>query len=293
MKAILILFVLSLLPVSAYSYGDKAACLKGNADECYNIASAYENGFGVEINPEKAFKWYLKGAEYGEKYSQSKLAEFYKKGFGVKKDQNLSDKWFKKGEKVHENSPLKESCINGDGYDCLSFGNYYFGGELVKKDYKEALKWFKKGLEGSGKNLNEKLEYNIGLVFHLGGYGVQKNLTTATIWYAKAAEKNNKDAQNNLKSIINSQKEKNDSRRLLGKRVCSTWSNGENGWCGDVTEIIGDSLRIENYSIFCGKGGFLGICTNITVEGKQLFTDDSGQRYDNPRTLIMSKYGLD
>ncbi len=80
---------------------------------------------------------------------------------------------------------------------------------------------------------------------------------------------------------------------LLGKHVCSTWSNGKNGWCGDVTGLLGDSIRVENYRVFCGSGGFLGICTNINTGSYQLFTSDSGENYKNPRSIIVSKSSID
>ena len=82
------------------------------------------------------------------------------------------------------------------------------------------------------------------------------------------------------------------ANNLLGKHVCSTWSDGKNGWCGDVTQILGDSIRIENYKVFCGSGGFLGICTNITVNGRRLFTNDSGESYKNPNSMIVSKHSI-
>jgi hypothetical protein len=83
------------------------------------------------------------------------------------------------------------------------------------------------------------------------------------------------------------------NKALLGRHVCSTFDNGANGWCGDVTQILGDSVRIENYRVFCKKGGFLGICTNIRVGQHRLFTDNSGDKYKNPASIIVHRTQLD
>ncbi len=79
-----------------------------------------------------------------------------------------------------------------------------------------------------------------------------------------------------------------------GSYVCSTWSSGANGWCGYITQNLGNSVRVENYKVKCGRGGFLGICTNISggscTGNVRLFVDED---YKNPRSLIVPKSCLD
>ena len=79
-----------------------------------------------------------------------------------------------------------------------------------------------------------------------------------------------------------------------GEYVCSTFSGGNNGWCGYITQILGNSVRIENYKVKCNRGGFLGICLNVSMgscEGNvRLFVDDT---YRNPRNLIIPTSCLD
>ena len=86
----------------------------------------------------------------------------------------------------------------------------------------------------------------------------------------------------------------------VGDRVCHTWKNGKNGWCGYITQEFVNAVRIENYSAFCGSGGFLGICTNIyssddshCMGGYTLFTSDSGEAFKNPPDIVVPKYCLD
>jgi len=82
-----------------------------------------------------------------------------------------------------------------------------------------------------------------------------------------------------------------------GDYVCSTWSSGKNGWCGYITQNLGNSVRVENYKVRCGSGGFLGVCTNISggscTGNIRLFVSDEYEARDNPRSLIVPKTCLD
>lgn len=59
-----------------------------------NLGSLYENGNGVERNPEKAFAWYEKAAEQGDQYAQNNLGALYAKGDGVEKNNAWAVYWF-------------------------------------------------------------------------------------------------------------------------------------------------------------------------------------------------------
>lgn len=76
-----------------------------------------------------------------------------------------------------------------------------------------------------------------------------------------------------------------------GDYVCHTYANGKNGWCGYVTQKLSNSVRIENYKVRCGSGGFLGICTNISFGAcgghNRLFVDGEYEARDNPRSIIV------
>ncbi len=104
---------------------------------------------------------------------------------------------------------------------------------------------------------------------------------------ARAAEKERQAAEQRKAA------KKNRAQALVGRRVCSTFANGANGWCGYVTQALGDSVRVENYEVFCKKGGLLGICTNITngsCNGNtRLYIDET---YRNPKSIIVPTYCL-
>lgn len=80
----------------------------------------------------------------------------------------------------------------------------------------------------------------------------------------------------------------------VGSRVCSTFSGGKNGFCGYITQILGNSVRIENYKVFCGKAGIFGICTNLAAGSctgnTNLYVSET---YKNPKSLILKSYCLD
>ena len=80
----------------------------------------------------------------------------------------------------------------------------------------------------------------------------------------------------------------------VGDRVCS---DEKNGWCGFITQVLGKSLKIENYTVTCTDGGFLGICTNVSMGScggtERLFTSDSGEDYKNPKSIIVPSSCID
>lgn len=61
----------------------------------FEIAKAYETGFGFNKNYTEAAKWYLLAAKNGLAKAQAKLADFYVSGLGVSKDYDQAIKWYK------------------------------------------------------------------------------------------------------------------------------------------------------------------------------------------------------
>jgi len=54
----------------------------------------YENGEGVERNPEEAMKWYRKAAELGNKDAPNNMGVMHMTGVGVRRDYIKACMWF-------------------------------------------------------------------------------------------------------------------------------------------------------------------------------------------------------
>jgi len=77
-----------------------AICLplaeEGNAKAQAIVGKMYQDGRGVEQNPEEADKWYRRAAEQGLMKAQIRLGINYFFGDAVKKDHVEAFKWFLK-----------------------------------------------------------------------------------------------------------------------------------------------------------------------------------------------------
>uniref|UniRef100_A0AC34F8N3 DZIP3-like HEPN domain-containing protein n=1 Tax=Panagrolaimus sp. ES5 TaxID=591445 RepID=A0AC34F8N3_9BILA len=110
-----------------------------------NLAIAYDDGLGVEKNPEKALFWYLKVAEgkshndirnvpeaqQGFAEAQYNLAVKYHMGNGVVKDIEKAVHWYKK------------AADNGFVAALYNLGTLYFYGNGVEKSQTKAVQYFK------------------------------------------------------------------------------------------------------------------------------------------------------
>jgi len=161
MKKLRLLLFVILLPLLAMAQ---------TADECYNKATNYRNGWGgLKKDQVEAVKWFRKAAEKGHMKAQSMLALCYDSGDGVENDPTEALKWYKKASE------------QGDKSSPYFIGRMYKNGEGVPKDIKEAVKWFQIAAERDEPFAQEA----IGELYE-GGNGVEKNLQTAKEWYEKA-----------------------------------------------------------------------------------------------------------
>ncbi|GBB97619.1 hypothetical protein RclHR1_30140001 [Rhizophagus clarus] len=166
----------------------------------FDLAKYYEIGEGIEINLEKAFYWYHKAAENGNKKAMFNLSNNYKNGEGTEKNLEKAFYWYQKAvedddEKAiynlanfHENETAEndlEKAIywyqnaaeNGDKKAMYDLGVYY-----ENKDMEKAIYWYQE----SAKNGNEKAMYYVA-----NYYENNENLEKAFYWYQKAAEIDN------------------------------------------------------------------------------------------------------
>lgn len=94
------------------------------------VGGVYRQIAAQEESPEKALKWLLIAAEYGDVRSQISVADLYKDGYGVEQDLFKAVEWYKKAARV------------GDVYSMETLGNIYTNGIGVEQDYCEAQRWF-------------------------------------------------------------------------------------------------------------------------------------------------------
>ena len=94
----------------------------------YLLAECYFNGYGTQINTQKAFRWYSKAAEKVHTDALFKLAECYYQGVGTSKDYSKAIILYKK--------------IKDNSADALyRLAQCYYYGYGVKSNYKESKKF--------------------------------------------------------------------------------------------------------------------------------------------------------
>lgn len=87
----------SLLSISIYAADLDSLTQKAqrqDSESQYQLALLYEQGFGVEKNPEQAFFWFSQAAENGSKLAQQSIANYYMNGIGTKKDIGEAILWY-------------------------------------------------------------------------------------------------------------------------------------------------------------------------------------------------------
>ncbi len=140
----------------------------GDAAAQYKLGFAYNSGRNIEIDKEKAVKYYRLAAESGHKNAQFNLAHHYLTGEGVEKDLDEAKAWYKRAE---ENGHV--GAYGGLGYIAFQKGNE-----------EEAVKWYKAGHEGG----DAKASIELGRIY-MHGFGVPKDRAKAIQLFLGALDK--------------------------------------------------------------------------------------------------------
>ncbi|PKK64545.1 HCP-like protein, partial [Rhizophagus irregularis] len=150
----------------------------GNKLAHYNLISYYLDGWKIDEelkDSEKSFYWYLKSAENGNKFAQYNLGLYYQNGWGIEKDEIKAFKWYEKSAKQD----------NSDAQNYLGF--LYKNGINIQKDLEKSFFWYQK----SAINGNKIAQYNLGN-FYRYGWGIDKDEIEAQKWYRELAGQHNK-----------------------------------------------------------------------------------------------------
>lgn len=171
------------LPSSVHWYN----IVEKNKDQLvakFDIARAFETGFGFSKSYIEAAKWYLLAAQQGLAKAQSKLADLYVSGLGVPKDYNLAIKWYKNAAE--------------QGY---YYAQYSLALLLPKVDsYRPSLAYSlmkKAALSGY-----KPAQYNLGLMY-LQGRGVKSNAIKAYSWLNMAVSEGVESNKDFMSMLIN------------------------------------------------------------------------------------------
>lgn len=194
----------------------------------YRIGKMHCYGLGTEQDYEKAFEWFLKSAQEGNKFAQYSLANLYYYGNGVEKDLSQAFLWYRKsseqgqpyasyavaqmydkGEYVSQSEETAQRYYKVALFGFLELESkgqaddnlYYKLGAMYKKglgteiDIPKAIEYFEKSAE------NMWSTYQLGRLYLFGAEGLQKNKEQAVEWLTKSANDGNEYVQNLLDNI--------------------------------------------------------------------------------------------
>ena len=150
----------------------------------YRIGKMHCYGLGTEQNYEKAFEWFLKSAQEGNKFSQYSLANLYYYGNGAEKNLKEAFGWYMRSAK------------QGQPYASYAVAQMYSKGEYVEHDEKTAQKYYNQALSGFLKleadgQADDNLFYKIGAMYK-NGLGTEADMNKAIDYFKRSAELNNK-----------------------------------------------------------------------------------------------------
>ena len=146
----------------------------------YRIGKMHCYGLGTEQDYEKAFEWFLKSAQEGNKFAQYSLANLYYYGNGVEKDLSQAFLWYRK------------SSEQGQPYAPYAVAQMYDKGEYVSQSEETARRYYKVALSGfleleSKGQADDNLYYKLGAMYK-NGLGTEIDIPKAIEYFEKSAE---------------------------------------------------------------------------------------------------------
>ena len=146
----------------------------------YRIGKMHCYGLGTEQDYEKAFEWFLKSAQEGNKFAQYSLANLYYYGNGVEKDLSQAFLWYRK------------SSEQGQPYAPYAVAQMYDKGEYVSQSEETAQRYYKVALSGfleleSKDQADDNLYYKLGAMYKKG-LGTEIDIPKAIEYFEKSTE---------------------------------------------------------------------------------------------------------
>ena len=186
------------------------AAMQGNTSALKHLGEMYEEGYSnvslweIDIssddtsreddekrtrNPYKAFEWYYKAAELGDKEAQVKVGDMYYDGRGVIQNISKAAEWYQKVAEIPIARDYSDFETISNLRECITahvkLGNMYLKGEGVFKDYNKAFSLFNKAAELDEDDSTVKVI--IANMYHYG-WGVTQNYEKAYELYKKVID---------------------------------------------------------------------------------------------------------
>ena len=172
----------------------------------YAIGLMFDNGRGVEKNPQKANEWFQKAAEGGEPGAQLAIGISYVMGIGREKDiekgifyltqsaeqgmvpaaHNLGAVLYEAGDLNQAMEWLLKAAYAGDPVSQWNVGGMYRKGKGTKKDPASAEKWF---LESAKRGYAPAM-HDLSEMYKTGEGSVLRNPEKAAYWSMEAQKQN-------------------------------------------------------------------------------------------------------
>ena len=159
----------------------KGAADKDDANGFYNLGMCHMNGYGTNVDFEKAYNCFKHAAAAGHPEAMNNLGGMYRDGIFVVRDLPEAAKWFSKSAALE------------NPYGQLNYGLAMLRGEGVEKNSKEAARLFRASAEQGNPEAMDM--YGVCL---FRGDGVEKNDCSAVKWYSMSAALGCADAMDNL-----------------------------------------------------------------------------------------------
>jgi len=166
------------------NYKTEKACMLKKADEGElraqkELGKMYFNGDKIDRDYEQSLKWSMVAAEAGDVDAKLRIAEMHEKGLGVNKDTTKAFELYKKMAKM------------GNVESQIKIGYMHQHGVGVSQDFYKAVKWNSLAAESG----DPRGAHGLGVAYAYGLGGSQKNQSTASRFFIKAAEAGHADAQ--------------------------------------------------------------------------------------------------
>lgn len=156
----------------------------GDAQGQNNLAIMYSLGRGVPQSPKMAFRWYRRAANKGLAVAQFNLAIVYEEGWGVRKSYKEALKWYRRAA-AQDLQPAQHN-----------LALMYIFGRGVAVSYAMAIEQLRRAAaHGYAPAQND-----LGMMY-MNGIGMPKDLVTAHVWFALAAEQGDREALVNYRLV--------------------------------------------------------------------------------------------